>query len=341
MNLKNIITYTILSIFAFAIYYLSWIYWVLEFVLYICFYTLIFYFFHFLWTKFRKKKIMNFNEFINYFLKRISVFLIIFTFLFWWGAYLLNEIFPAPMPEYTLTDWKKIVIFQAMSHIWTKEFYEEIVNNITNVKKDWGVYFFEWVRPWKKENIEKFNSVLWMEFDENLYKNFSKLYWVTHQDNSMFLWLVNELDFNVDIGIDEIITLYDEKIKSKPEWEKAIKNKIPLDANKIIIETLVWLNDRQLKLLVYINQAILNFIIWSENTQQFLTNNFTNKDLFDIILWKRNEVLTDEIINTEYNNIYITYWLLHFKWVFELLKENNSDWKIISTKNLYPIKKYK
>jgi hypothetical protein len=34
----------------------------------------------------------------------------------------------------------------------------------------------------------------------------------------------------------------------------------------------------------------------------------------------------------------MTYWLLHFKWVLELLKEKDSKWEIISTSNLYPIK---
>lgn len=279
-----------------------------------------------------------FYDFLNHFLNRVSVLLLIIVSIIWGWAYLLNEVFPAPMPEFTITNWVKTVKFQAMSHIWTKKFYNQVVENLTNFKKEWWVYFYEWVKPGTSENLDKFNKAIWIKFDNDLYKNFSKLYWVTNQDNRIFMWLVNNQDFNVDLNMDEIVTKYEEKMSTKPEWEKEFKSKLPLDANKTIIESLAWLNDRELKVLVYINQAILNFIIGSDSTQTLLTDTFTNKDLFDVILGRRNEVLANEIINSKYNKIYVTYWLLHFKWVYKLLTEKDSKWQIITTNNLYPIK---
>lgn len=319
-------------------YYLSWIYWALEFILSLCLYTLFFYFLHFIWIKIRNKQIRYFPDFMNYFLQRVSVFLIFITILFAWWAYLLNEVFPAPMPEYTISNWTKTVKFQAMSHIWTKNFYDTVIGNLTEHKKNWWVYFYEWVKPWTNENLEKFNQAMWMNFDDDLYANFSKLYWVVNQDNRNFIWLVNDLDFNIDLNMDQIVTLYEEKINSKEDPTDVYENKLPVDANKVIIETLAWLNDKQLKILVYVNQAILNFIVWSDSTQNFLTDNFANKDLFDVILDERNQVLSDAIIKSEYNNIYITYWLLHFDWVFKILQEKDPKWQIISVNNLYPIK---
>lgn len=338
MDYKKILTYLTLLIYAFVSYYFSSIYWVLNFIISLFAYTLLFYFFHFLWVKFRKKPLTYFPDFVNYFLKRVSVFLVFITLVFVWLTYLFNEIFPAPMPEYTISNWTKTVKFQAMSHIWTKNFYDKIIENLREFKKDWGVYFYEWVRSWSDENLEKFNKALWIEFDEELYANFSKLYWVVNQDNRDFIWLVNDLDFNVDLSMDEIINLYEEKINSKKDPSDVFENKLPLDANKAILETLAWLNDKQLKVLVYVNQAILNFIMWNDSTQDFLTNNFANKDLFDVILGKRNQVLSNAIIKSEYEKIYVTYWLLHFNWVFELLKKYDQNWQIISVNNLYPIK---
>jgi hypothetical protein len=66
------------------------------------------------------------------------------------------------------------------------------------------------------------------------------------------------LDFNVDLSIDEIISLYKEKniINNK---EKNYSP--PIDANKEILKTISRLNEKELKILVYINQAILNMII--------------------------------------------------------------------------------
>jgi len=66
------------------------------------------------------------------------------------------------------------------------------------------------------------------------------------------------LDFNVDLSIDEIISLYKEKniINNKEK-----KYSPPIDANKEILKTISRLNEKELKILVYINQAILNMII--------------------------------------------------------------------------------
>jgi len=86
----------------------------------------------------------------------------------------------------------------------------------------------------------------------------------------------------VDINIDEIVKLYEQKILTKKSTE--YKNKVPLDVNKVIIETLSNLNEKEVKILVYINQAILNFIISNDTTKNFLTDKFSNKDLFDVIL---------------------------------------------------------
>jgi len=337
MNKKNILTIIILSTYWFCIYNISWIWWLIKFIWSLIIYTLIFYLFHYIKAKITKKYLMYFNNFIEYFLNRVAIFLLFITVLLWWLSYISNEVYPAPMPEYTITNWNKTVVFQAMSHIWTRNFYDTIIKNITDHKKEWWVYFFEWVKLWTEENNNKFNKALWINFDKDLYKNFSKLYWVTNQDNSEFLWLVNNLDFNVDLNMDEIIKSYEEKISTN-SWITKQKIEIPIDINKQIVNTLTSLNPKELKIIVYINQAILNFIIQNKATQNFLTDNFTNIDLFDVILDKRNENLANSIIKSKYNNIYITYWLLHFEWVLKLLKENDKNWKIIETKNLYPIK---
>lgn len=334
MKPKYIFSIIVIIIFSLISFYLNNIIWILSFLVSIWFYTIIFYFFHILWRRIRKKEIIESSIYIKTFLYRVSLLLIIWTIIFWGLSYLSNEVYPAKMSEYTISNWKKTIKFQSMIHIWTHDFYNEIKNNIENFKNNWWVYFFEWVKPWNEENMVKFNQALWIEFDENLYKNFSKLYWVTFQDNSIFLWLVNNLDFNVDLNIDQIMKLYDKKIENKTD--KSVK--APLKANDKILEILSNLNEKELKILVYINQAILNLIIWSEDIQTSLSQNFGNKELFEVILEERNKVIVSEIINSKYDNIYITYWSLHLKWVIKLLKEDDSNWEIIKVKNLYPIK---
>ena len=334
MNLKRFFSLSAFFIFFVIFFYLNWIIWILNFIVSIWFYTILFYTFHIIWRKIFSKEIIDPIVYMENFAFRISIFLIITISFFSSLAYLSNEIYKAKMPEYTISNWEKTVKFQAMVHIWSKKYYEEVINNLKTFKENWWVYFFEWVKTGSEENMQAFNNAIWVEFDQDLYKNFSKLYWVTFQDTSLFLGLVNNLDFNVDLSVDEIIKLYEEKNIQK-NIEK--KYNTPIDANKEILKTLSTLNERELKILVYLNQAILNLIIGSDDVQWMLSNKFTNKELFEVILDERNKILVNEIQKSEYDKIYITYWLLHFKWVLEELKKQDPKWKIIETKYLYPI----
>lgn len=334
MRKKDIFSIIIVWLFVIITFYLNSIIGVISFLNSIWIYTIIFYSSHIIWRSIIKKEIIDSFLYIKDFIFRISIFLLIITSFFSIVTYSLNEVYKAKMPEYTISNWDKIVKFQAMVHIWSQNFYDKIEKNIKEFKKEWWVLFFEWVKPGSEENMKKFNQAIWVEFDEELYKNFSKLYWVTFQDNEQFLWIENELDFNVDLSIDEIMSLYKEK--------NIVNNKVktyspPIDANKEIIKTVSNLNEKELKILVYINKAILNMIIWSDSMQWFLSNTFSNKELFEVILHERNKILVKEINESEYKKIYVTYWLLHFKWVLQELQKIDPNWKIIETKYLYPL----
>ena len=335
MNKKEIFTAFVIVLLFIFFYYLNFIVWVMGLFIALVFYSLLFFVFHIIWSKIRKKLILSFTEFNKIFLYRLSVFTVIITSIIWAFTIYQNEYAPASMPKITLVSSDKIVVFQTMSHIGTANFYKEVAKSIKQAKKDGFVYFFEWVKPWTSQNNQDFNKALWIKFSENLYKNLGKLYWVVNQDNSKFIWLVNDKDYNIDLSIDEIMKLYK---NSENTSKNPPKQKIPIDVNERILETLSKLNQRQLNLLVYINKSILNFIIKSDKTKNLVSDNFWNKLLFEIILNKRNEVLATQIINSPHKKIFITYWLLHFDWVFELLKADDKSWKILKKELYYPIK---
>lgn len=243
------------------------------------------------------------------------------------------------MPKYTISNGEKTVIFQAMSHIWSQNFYDSVLQDLTEKKEEWYIYYYEWVRPWTEENMEKFDQALWVEFDDKLYENFSKLYWVVHQDNSIYYNVVNDKDYNIDASIDDIIQFYESdelnNIEAHNSWEDYLVE--TKDLSSEVIDIVSQLNNRELWIIQYLNKAILNAIIWSEQTQSFIQENFSNQRLFEVILEKRNDILAEEIISTQETKIFITYWLLHFKWVLEILQSNDEKWKIIDTQFSYPI----
>jgi hypothetical protein len=64
--------------------------------------------------------------------------------------------------------------------------------------------------------------------------------------------------------MDEIMKYYKEKQSLEPNSSVNNSNKLPINANKEILEMLSNLNDRELKILVYTNKSILNLIIKSD-----------------------------------------------------------------------------
>lgn len=317
-------------------YYIWWILDLLSSILSLIIYSIIFYLLYIWWKRIRKKEEMNSIVFLKYFYYRVSILIIFLIVTIWWFSYYNNEISPAPAPRYYLSNWEKEVIFQTMSHIWSENYYNEVKQNIIKEKENWYVLFYEWVQWWTEENADDFNKALWIKFEKDLYDNLSKLYGLVNQDQREFLWLINDKDYNVDISIDEIMKLYNAKISDKKGYMEEQKETI--DVNKMIIESLSSLNDKKLKILVYINRWILNFIIKSEETRDLISNNFWNKNLFSVILEERNKILTDEIIKNENKKIYVMYGLMHFEGVFEILKSNNPNWKIEKIENLYPVR---
>jgi len=328
---KNLISFSILLTISLAIFYISGWMSFLEFYILLALYAVIFYSLQSLWYYLRNKTRNNFKDFVEYFLYRTSILLAVALLLT--GSFISYHTFlnPATLPLYTLTNWEKTVQFQTMSHIASRAFYLQVQANIYAAKQDDWVLFFEGVRPWTAENEQKFNSALWIDFAPWLYDNLSELYWVVAQDNEMFLDLVNNKDYNIDLSIDDIIKIYEEKwLSSQKKW--LMQNDEVVDINSDVIKILSELNPRELTVIRSFNQAFLNFIIKNEWFRNTMLSLVWNQDLFWVIIDERNEVLADAIINSEEKNIFVIYWLMHFDWVYNILLASDTIWKITSTK---------
>lgn len=267
------------------------------------------------------------------FILSATIFIIVVSWSIGYFSYYHNTLHPKTLTQYTLTNGDKTLVFQEMIHIGSENFYNSVAEEIKKYKQGGFVYYFEWVKAWTQENNNKFNQALWVEFDETLYDNMSKLYWLIPQNNLLFLWLVNDQDYNVDTSIDEIIKKY-EDIKTEKNIKKQYNS--PVDLSWETVKMLAELEGRELQILVYVNQAILAAMTKNETIMTEIQNTFWNQELFEVILDKRNEIIADEIIHSPHTEIFATYWALHFKWIFEILQKNDSNWKIVSEKQFLP-----
>lgn len=332
MKDKSKIILILLLVIVFS--FISWIYSWLNFIIFLAFYSLFFYTISFPFKRYKDKNfkffdLENLGKFSLRFAHRISIILLVVFIISWSFAYYQNKISPAMMPTYTLTNWKQTIIFQAMSHIASSEFYNEVKSSLEMAKKDWYILYYEWVRPWTKDSSEKFDKALWVKFDKNLYENMSKLYWLVHQDNSIYVysWAVN-----MDLSMDDLVQIYD---KFPSESKNTAR---PIDINPIIDTTLNTLNPKELEILRFFNKAIINTIIKNGELQDAMAEGLWSKALMDTILWERNKYIVKTLESSKDKKIFVTYWLLHFKWVFTELQKKDKNWKIEKTEYLQVVR---
>lgn len=316
----------ILIILLFILFwYVSGISGSINFIIALSFYSLFLYTLSFPFKKIKDREFKffdaeNLGKFAFAFAYRMSVFLIIIFSILGWFAYYQNKIEPAMMPVYHITNWDKTVVFHSMSHIASPEFYTDTKKSVDNLEKQGYLLFYEGVKSGSKESADKFDKALWVKFDKDLYKNMSKLYGLVNQDNSIF---ISSWAKNIDLSMDEIVAVYE---KNPSNSNKNLS--VPIDMNPIIISTIDKLNDKELAIIRFLNKAIMNSIIKNWEVQDFMAKSLWNKSIMDTILWKRNEYLSANIIAEKQKKIVITYWLLHFKWVLELLQKNDKNWEI-------------
>lgn len=332
MTIQYTIWWVFLAMFWVGLMYIYGVLWFVLLVVTLFFYSVIAFFFMYCLKKILGKWSLGFKSFFKKFIWSVWISIFVILWMIWSFSYYQNELSPAKMPTYTLSNGTKTVIFQTMSHIGTENFYSSVKENIKKAKQKWYVLYYEWVQPGKPENMEKFNQLLWVEFDDELYKNFSKLYWLVAQDNNALLWLENNQDFNTDLSIDQVISIYESKFPDKKISERWV-----VQISQEINDVLDTINEKQLKILIYINQSIMNAIIKNDWIREKILSFSWNSNIFDVILEDRNSYLVSKILNGWHDQIVVIYGLMHFSGVLQQLQEIDSNWKIIDTQYLYPI----
>ncbi len=250
-----------------------------------------------------------------------------------------NEIAPAELPAYVLSNGEKTVVFRPMAHIASPRYYAEVKRELSEARNGGYALFYEGVRPGTPENTARFNALLGLEFSKELYPAMSKLYGLVPQDTRAIVGEFAEGDVNADVSIDDIIAAYDRKFGSGASDSKP-KSESPSgirDVAKDFSEYADSLSSRELALIRYVNRGIMSFVIKNRGAADAVAEGAGNADLFSVILHDRNEVIAREILSSDRSKIYATYGLLHFDGVFDLLQEADPKWKVtISDRKLYP-----
>lgn len=130
---------------------------------------------------------------------------------------------------------------------------------------------------------------------------------------------------------------YKQKIDGNPPSESSLPE-IPLSTEEIVEELLNHLTTKELVIFQYINRSIINLMVKNTVIQDSLQNNFANGPLFEVILDTRNEHIAQEILESEFDKIFMTYGMLHFQGILDILKSHDPKWYISKIEYVYPLK---
>lgn len=326
------------SVFFFLIFFLVYIFWytVLPgFLGALLLYSSISFVIHRAYATVRWKHKKYYSE---YFIIFIYKFSLLTLFVILWLSYFIyhqSYLFPAQMPRHTLTNGEQTIIFQNMSHIGSESFYVNVRDNLKKKKQEGYVLYYEWVRPGSEENKKAFDMALWIKLESDTYSSLARLYGVVAQDNNMFLWLWSTPDINVDISIDEIMSIYNKRPEKTGVWENKwlLNSREAYDAQELVLDKLDNISSAQLFVIKSFNVAFLNFMIKHSFLRDGAIKLMWNEDIFSVILDDRNEHVANYIITNNEEKIIILYWLMHFEWILSLLQSHDSRWSIVSTEN--------
>lgn len=245
-----------------------------------------------------------------------------------------NEIDPAKLPEYVLTNGEKTVRFRTMSHIASESFYSGVSADLSEARKQGYVLFYEGVRQGSPESSKKFDALMGFKFDKDLYAAMSKLYGLVPQDNASIVGEFQPNDRNVDVSIDDIVSGYEKRRGAVsgellPVTASGSADGFASEFSKEISLYADALTPRELGVVRYLNRAIMSLVIKNRDASNAAFAGLGKEDLFSAILDDRNEVIVDAVTSSEEKKIFITYGLLHFDGVFDLLQDRDPRWKIV------------
>lgn len=248
--------------------------------------------------------------------------------------------------KYIMTDGHKIIVFQGMNHIGLTSFYKEVGEEMTSYRNDGYQIFLEGlkhngIKPLKKSDSaytakSNFYNLMAEEYRKKNKKYFNDKYtqqmYILNQyyayDDEYADMTEQEYDNIIEnqTVIHEANTAIDAHYNKKVEALKSVTDHTE-SYNKIIQDDKLYIISKNINN-TYFMKKIMNGLV---SVEYWYDSTFTeDKNLFyDIVMVKRNKIIADYLLKSESKKIYINYGSAHFDGVFNLLKEENPNWKIV------------
>jgi hypothetical protein len=246
---------------------------------------------------------------------------------------------PSAIPQVTLSNGSKTVVFQGMVHVGSETFYKSVVYDLEKALAEGYTLFYEGVQPSPGEGDDWFRDNLAGGGDlSDNYKLLGSVCGLQFQLDYFSLLSADmkvhpERHVTADVNTLDMKREYDRLVKTNPAFAAAVKKKPATtavsaktdDAGPLDFLT-AYAKDGstdQKNILGILCRGLINATI---------SNSGSDGDLEPVILDFRNRNLAQQIITHHSKKIYITYGAAHLPGVLALLKEKDPKWRVVSTK---------
>lgn len=243
---------------------------------------------------------------------------------------------PVLVPQATLTDGDKTIVFQGMMHIGREEFYKSVVYDLENALSTGYKLYYEGVVPSNPTSDKWLRDYVTHGVDlSELYNNFANLCGLKFQ-LKYFEFLALEMKkhpeshLNADVTTAQMQSEYDRLMKTDTDFFKAVneeKQSLAPDNMGIAQKFFEWEKNGSID-----RQKAVGFVCRGLLTMVLNHPRASKPGQSKIILDFRNKNLVDTISKDKAKKIYITYGAEHLKGVMALLKERNPKWEMKSIK---------
>ena len=251
---------------------------------------------------------------------------------------LTTQFRPALVPQVTLTNGQKTIVFQGMQHVGTDRFFRSVVFDMEEALARGDVLFYEGVRSSDPASAQWFSTTV--ADGQNLtgaYREIGSICGLNVQNDYLKVVagdavLHPERHVTADVTTAELKQEYDRLMVADPAFAAAMRRKQQADADgdtggmESILTFMTKGSSGQRELAGVICRSLMTRVMLRSNDPT------ARDDLDPLILDFRNRVLAQRLIQETRPDIYVTYGAKHIPGVFALLKASDPQWRVATVK---------
>lgn len=252
----------------------------------------------------------------------------------------VTQLKPALIPQVTLTNGDKRIVFQGMQHVGSARFYENVVFDLEDALSRGYVLFYEGVSPSTPANDQWFAQTITNGRDlTSMYRDLGEICGLRFQNDYLKVVVSDakahpNMHVVADVSTADLKLEYDRLLATDARFAadmaKAVE-KPDTDHMKGIIGALRRGTVGQREIAGTICRGFMT------TAMRDASDPSKHDPLDPLILDFRNRVLAQRLIAEQRHHIYVTYGDKHLPGVFSLLKQQDPRWHMVSVKWLRTI----